>query len=499
MQLYVILLLFPLVPSWLPQSNRVISPLTSGSNSWNNPKQSRLYNNNAASSSRHDPQSTAQTETKTIRLQTPHSGRHFTPSHPAYKKRWWLPRRRIRKRFMEGWYYRLTLPTASFAVIVSIEDPGNDNSKLNLACIQFIGPNNEYLVQADADDTKFWAHKHQLGFGCVFEYTNNTNETYDTTMQPELSCDAWRNTVQSGFQCLPHHLMGRIRGHDGSGGGVLDGQGVPGVCEFDFSVEPVCGWGDTNDTQKRTAGWLANLAVFEPHWQVTMADARATGTITWKNTTFAFRDAPLYAEKNWGAALPSKWYWTQCNSFDGYKQLSVTAGGGIRKIPFGRNEALGMVSVHYNGTFYEGVPWTGAMNWKVATWGKWELSGYGLGRHPFEAVVSYTCDPVTTPGLVFRAPTPDEGMVYFCRDTFEATTTLTLWELSWNSSEKKYIRIEPPLIDGATSSQGGAEIGGGPWWDDWVGESRLKQPIKGLLRLPFKLQALRRRIFSRQT
>ena len=36
---------------------------------------------------------------------------------------------------------------------------------------------------------------------------------------------------------------------------------------WDFSVEPQYGWGNQGQ-QKATAGWLAALPVFEPHWQV---------------------------------------------------------------------------------------------------------------------------------------------------------------------------------------------------------------------------------------
>ena len=35
-----------------------------------------------------------------------------------------------------------------------------------------------------------------------------------------------------------------------------------------FSVQPRLGWGDSDSKQKATAGWLASLPVFEPHWQV---------------------------------------------------------------------------------------------------------------------------------------------------------------------------------------------------------------------------------------
>ena len=459
--------------------------------------------------------SSAEITSSSIQQQTPHAGRHFLPSHPAYKKPFW---RRLywkrRKRFMEGWYYRLTLvkEKVSFAFIISIEDPGlYPVSDLRLACIQVVGPDDGYLVQADRDDSKFWAAKKEQALGCTFEYHTSTNNNITTTMTQitAMKPEEWREIVKSGFQILPRHLLGRVDGHDGSRGGVLKGQGVPGLCEFDIQVDPICGWGgpidgSTKTRQKSTAGWLANFEVFEPHWQVTMADARASGTVVWNNTRYTFRNEPFYAEKNWGAALPSKWYWTQCNSFEGYEQLAVTAGGGVRKIPLGQQEALGMVSVHYNGKFYEAVPWTGSMAWNVSTWGYWKLEGRStVGPNPFEVEIIYECDAEEIPGLVFRAPTPDEGMVYFCRDTFEADTTLTLWELELDTSTKEFIRrAGPPLIDRAKSAQGGAEIGGGPWWDSWVATSKVKKTISTLLMIPYKARNLRDKFLkklSRQT
>ena len=216
---------------------------------------------------------------------------------------------------MEGWYYRLTIQeeNISFTFILSIEDPGlTPESDLRLACIQVVGPEDGYLVQADRDTTKFWAWRKQQALGCNFEYKKELSDRA-TDMSTALSPDEWKRSVQSGFQVMPNRLLGRVNGHDGSLGGVLDGQGIEGTCEFDVSIKPVCGWGGKgDDTQKSTAGWLASYEVFEPHWQVTLADARATGFVVWNNTKYAFTNEPFYAEKNWGGALPSKWYWTQC-------------------------------------------------------------------------------------------------------------------------------------------------------------------------------------------
>lgn len=38
-----------------------------------------------------------------------------------------------------------------------------------------------------------------------------------------------------------------------------------------FSVRPVSGWGAPQEQQRATAGWLAALPVFEPHWQARVA------------------------------------------------------------------------------------------------------------------------------------------------------------------------------------------------------------------------------------
>ncbi len=57
---------------------------------------------------------------------------------------------------------------------------------------------------------------------------------------------------------------------------VADGAGAPGdlqstvpSAKWAFNVTPFDGWGPRRGKQQATAGWLAALPVFEPHWQVT--------------------------------------------------------------------------------------------------------------------------------------------------------------------------------------------------------------------------------------
>mmetsp|Transcript_12091 Transcript_12091/g.22623 ORF Transcript_12091/g.22623 Transcript_12091/m.22623 type:complete len:643 (-) Transcript_12091:59-1987(-) len=479
---------------------------------------------------------------RAYRQQTPHSGRHFLPSHPAYHfnsstrsnetKKGTL-RQRIskfkqqsknlilsklpisrrhayrnkHKRFMEGWYYRITLPeeNVSFAFIFSIEDPNYKKTKkshgnlLSLAAVQVMGPNDEYVVQADKDHSKFWASDTQQAFGCTFESSSASSSSASSSsssssLHPVIDPEHFHTTVHTGFQMLPTRLQGKVNGHDGSLGGVLKGQGIPRTCEFDMTIRPLSGWGnDQDDNQKSTAGWLASFSVFEPHWQITLADARATGYATWNGKRYDFKNVPFYAEKNWGGAFPSKWYWVQCNSFEGFTcpegscRLSLTAGGGIRKIPFGKTEELGMVCVHLNGVFYEAVPWTGEMEWNVDPWGSWSFSAKCTsGERLFEVEVMAKCEEE---GVVLRAPTPDLGLAYFCRDSFYANVELSLYEIDWDKDQRKYVRGNAILDKVKSIARTGAvEIGGGPYWNPWKGKSKMKEPLKTLVKLPYMLQ-----------
>lgn len=159
--------------------------------------------------------------------------------------------RKNNRRFTEGWYYRLTLPppiNESFVFIFSIEDAGRwvredsiqcdksaistetdgdvkatnrmqklvqllrpkyVKSPLTLACMQLLGPQDTYLVQSDEDDTKFWGWKYSQGYGCTFEWKNNSKASIvnsghitqdDYKMIAAMTPEEWSDRVQSGFQ-----------------------------------------------------------------------------------------------------------------------------------------------------------------------------------------------------------------------------------------------------------------------------------------------------------
>jgi hypothetical protein len=126
---------------------------------------------------------------------------------------------------------------------------------------------------------------------------------------------------------------------------------------------------------------------------------------------------------------------------------------GVRQIPLGQKKAFDMICVRCNGTFYEAVPLkAGKMEWKVETWG----SAFSLvdSRHlkaPFEVQVSYTCDLIDIPGLVFRALLQTRECFTLSRHLRGECDFVTV-----GAGVAYSYKVAPPLIDQVTSALGGA-------------------------------------------
>lgn len=172
------------------------------------------------------------------------------------------------------------------------------------------------------------------------------------------------NSYLNSLAAFGSYLLGVTKGKPNVG----DEQFFCGLCrspdmttaktiKWAYSTRPIYGWGDIDQNQSATAGWLAALPVFEPHWQVCMAGGLSSGTcfvsflivlsmlafyhpcmvnhsvkidltfcaaswvmvfvysgwIEWDDRKFEFQDAPSYSEKNWGGSFPRKWFWV-CSS-----------------------------------------------------------------------------------------------------------------------------------------------------------------------------------------
>ncbi len=350
--------------------------------------------------------------------QTPHSGYHWDGSS---------------RRFFEGWYYRVTLPTEgeTFAFMYSIEDPVGGKPHSGGAA-QVLGPTDEYLWRTFPDVRKFWASRDLLALG----HWGKTDLQSKPSYLPPLDFD---NYIQEGYQATANLNQGIIR--DPATGWY---------CRWQYEIEPVYGWGNQDSLQQSTAGWLSFLPIFEPGWQILMAHGLATGWIDWNGKRYEFTKAPAYGEKNWGGAFPEKWFWLNCNSFVGESDLALTAGGGRRGVLWWM-ESVAMIGLHYQGKFYEFVPWNSQVDWQIQPWGEWLLQAR---NQDYQVNLSGKTNLSGTP---LRAPT-ENGLIFCCRDTMQGQLNLELEKLS--QGERK-------IILKAHSFLCGLEIGGGSWHSSW--------------------------------
>jgi tocopherol cyclase len=350
--------------------------------------------------------------------QTPHSGYHWDGSS---------------RRFFEGWYYRVTLPDIgqTFAFMYSIEDPigGKPHSG---GAAQVLGPNDEYICRTFPDVNKFWASRDILALGHWGKTNLKTPPVY-------LIPAEFAHHIAEGYQATATLNQGEI--HDPATGNY---------CRWQYEIQPIYYWGNQNTFQQSTAGWLSSWQIFEPGWQILMAHGLASGWIDWNGKIYEFSNAPAYGEKNWGGAFPQKWFWLNCNSFDGEPDLALTAGGGKRGVLWWM-ESVAMIGLHYQGKFYEFVPWNAKVRWNIQPWGQWQMQARNLD---YEIELTGTTD---LPGTPLRAPTAN-GLLFCCRDTMQGQLNLELRQLTHRKTE---------TILKAESNLCGLEIGGGSWDNSW--------------------------------
>ncbi|XP_024317006.1 probable tocopherol cyclase, chloroplastic isoform X2 [Brachypodium distachyon] len=302
--------------------------------------------------------------------------------------------------------------------------------------------------------------RHELMLGNTFIPSKGS-----TSPDGEVPPQEFSNRVLEGYQVTPIWHQGFIR-DDGRSKYVPNVQ----TARWEYSTRPVCGWGDVTSKQKSTAGWLAAFPLFEPHWQICMAGGVSTGWIEWDGERFEFENAPSYSEKNWGGGFPRKWYWIQCNVFSGASgEVALTAAGGLRKIGLGDTyESPSLIGVHYDGVFYEFVPWTGTVSWDIAPWGQWKMSGENKS-HLVEIEAT-----TKEPGTTLRAPTMEAGLVPACKDTCYGDLKLQLWEKRHDGGKGK-------MILDTTSNMAALEVGGGPWFNEWKGTTVSNELVNSII------------------
>jgi tocopherol cyclase len=221
-------------------------------------------------------------------------------------------------------------------------------------------------------------------------------KTFFASLQ-DLVVNHWQNN-QEGYSFTPTHHQGNI--YDP----VRQKK-----CQWQYEIQPVYLWGDSQRPPKATAGFLSYLPIFDPGWQILIAHGLASGYIDWWGNRYEFDKVPLYAEKNWGYSFPQKWFWINCNYFPEQPDLTITAVGSTRKL-FHITESVGLIGVHHEGKFYEFGFNNSQLSWYVTPWGYWEMRGE---NELYSIHIIGTTD--RSPSLV-RVPT-DKGLCFRCRDT----------------------------------------------------------------------------------
>ncbi|KAK4852930.1 hypothetical protein QYF36_001233 [Acer negundo] len=371
-------------------------------------------------------------------LRTPHSGYHFDGSS---------------RRFFEGWYFKVAIPERkqNFCFMYTVENPAfkkklsalevvQHGTRFTGVGVQILGADDKYICQYSEESSNFWGSRHELILGNTF-----VAEKDSRSPDKEVSPQEFNSRVSEGFQVSPLWNQGFIR-DDGRSNYLKTVKSA----RWEYSTRPIYGW-----------GW-----------------------IEWDGERFEFEDAPSYSEKNWGGAFPRKWFWfniyllylnvVQCNAFKGASgEVALTAAGGLRQLP-GQSETFenaALIGVHYDGNFYEFVPWNGVVNWEIAQWGYWYMAAENK-THMVELTAT-TKDPGTT----LRAPSSEAGLASACKDTCYGELRLQIWERRYDGTKGK------PILD-VTSDMAAVEVGGGPWFDTWKGKTAAPELLKRALNVP---------------
>ena len=75
-------------------------------------------------------------------------------------------------------------------------------------------------------------------------------------------------------------------------------------------------------------GVFSAIPFLNQYWHPYYLGGRASGTVEYGDQRWEFSDAKLYAERNWGAGFPLRWWWGQAHDF-GDADVCVAFSGGL--------------------------------------------------------------------------------------------------------------------------------------------------------------------------
>ena len=91
----------------------------------------------------------------------------------------------------------------------------------------------------------------------------------------------------------------------------------------DLAIDRIVGWPHTLGG----GGIFSAVPFLGQYWHPHVLGGAVSGQASIGNERWAFDDAEIYAEKNWGAGFPERWWWGQAQGFD-RPDVCVAFGGG---------------------------------------------------------------------------------------------------------------------------------------------------------------------------
>ncbi len=102
---------------------------------------------------------------------------------------------------------------------------------------------------------------------------------------------------------------------------------------------------------KGAMGPFAYLTFMECYYDILSFCSTSTGRLVIDGKSVDFSDGRAYLEKNWGTSFPQKWIWAQAQHFSTYEPLSLTLS--VALIPFLGFHFLGfMTAFSHDGRVY---------------------------------------------------------------------------------------------------------------------------------------------------
>ena len=89
-------------------------------------------------------------------------------------------------------------------------------------------------------------------------------------------------------------------------------------------------------------GIFSSIPFLNQYWHPYRLGGTATGTVEFSGGQWSFDTATLYAERNWGAGFPERWWWGQAHDFGG-ADVSVAFSGGLLQLGPLRRDVAGVV------------------------------------------------------------------------------------------------------------------------------------------------------------